>query len=68
MEGSKWRKPERSNAQGNCAEVGEGEGGGVILVRDTKNRAGAMLSFHRQVWRTFAATVKDDTFTAGVSQ
>lgn len=59
MEGSNWRKAERSNAQGNCAEIGEGEEGGVILVRDTKDRAAGTLSFHPDVWRAFTATMKD---------
>jgi hypothetical protein len=30
----------------------------VILVRDTKDRAGAALTFGRDAWRQFAATIK----------
>ncbi len=31
---------------------------GAVLVRDTKDRAGAVLAFGPQVWREFAAKVE----------
>jgi hypothetical protein len=33
---------------------------GRILVRDTKDRAGAMLAFSTEVWRAFAAKLNTD--------
>jgi hypothetical protein len=31
----------------------------VVLVRDTKDRAGAALTFGPDAWRRFAARIKD---------
>jgi hypothetical protein len=31
---------------------------GLVLVRDTKNRAGATLAFNAQAWRAFTAQIK----------
>jgi uncharacterized protein YjeT (DUF2065 family) len=31
---------------------------GLVLVRDTKDRAGAVLAFAPKAWREFAAKVK----------
>jgi Domain of unknown function (DUF397) len=42
---------------GNCVEVGRG--GRVVVVRDTKDRAGAVLAFGADAWARFAATVRD---------
>jgi Domain of unknown function (DUF397) len=30
----------------------------MVVVRDTKDRAGAVLAFDPEAWRRFAATVK----------
>lgn len=43
------------SASGNCVEVAAP---GDVLVRDTKNRHGAVLRFAPEVWRRFAAQVK----------
>jgi hypothetical protein len=53
-----WRKSSYSGSNGgNCVEVG-GDGPAVV-VRDTKDRAGAALAFGPDAWRRFAATIKD---------
>jgi Domain of unknown function (DUF397) len=53
-----WRTSTRSGSNGgNCVEVGAAER--AVAVRDTKDRAGAVLTFGPEAWRRFAATVKD---------
>jgi hypothetical protein len=53
-----WRKSTYSaDNGGNCVEVGAD--GPAVLVRDTKDRAGAVLTFGPDAWRRFAATIKD---------
>ena len=60
MEGSSavtWRKSTYSgNNGGDCVETGSAPG--RVLVRDTKDRAGAVLAFSTDAWRAFAAKVK----------
>jgi hypothetical protein len=60
MEGSdaaSWRKSSYSgNNGGNCVEAGSVPG--RVLVRDTQDRAGAVLKFSADAWRAFAAHVK----------
>jgi hypothetical protein len=52
-----WRKSTYSGGNGsNCVEVGGSAP--VVLVRDTKDRAGAVLTFRPDAWRRFAATIK----------
>jgi hypothetical protein len=51
-----WRKPERSNPNGACAEVGTMPG--AVVVRDTKNRRGPVLRYAPAVWREFTTKVK----------
>lgn len=51
-----WRKSSYSGSNGGqCVEVAAS---GRILVRDTQDRAGAVLSFTSRAWRAFAARVK----------
>jgi hypothetical protein len=52
-----WRKSSYSGQSGgNCVEVaGHGR---RVLVRDTKNKAGAVLRFSPAAWRKFADQVK----------
>jgi hypothetical protein len=60
MEGSdaaSWRKSSYSgNNGGNCVEAGSIPG--RVLVRDTQDRAGAVLQFSADAWRAFAGHVK----------
>jgi hypothetical protein len=53
-----WRKSTYSADNGGaCVEVGAG--GPAVMVRDTKNKAGATLAFGPDAWRWFAARIKD---------
>ncbi|MGH3169399.1 MAG: DUF397 domain-containing protein [Trebonia sp.] len=53
-----WIKSSYSGSQGgNCVEAAADTRGG-ILVRDTKNREGAVLGFRAVAWRRFADEIK----------
>jgi hypothetical protein len=53
-----WRKSSYSGGNGgNCVEVGGSSP--VVMVRDTKDRAGAALTFGPDAWRRFAAGIKN---------
>jgi hypothetical protein len=53
-----WRKSSYSGSNGgNCVEVGGSDP--AVVVRDTKDRAGAALAFGPRAWRQFAAAIKD---------
>ncbi|MGC5029788.1 DUF397 domain-containing protein [Micromonospora sp. DT229] len=55
MTGARWRTATRSsNNGGNCVEVADNLPG-RILVRDSKDRAGGLLTFTPDAWRTFVA-------------
>jgi hypothetical protein len=56
--GVTWRTATYSGDNGGaCVEVGVD--GPAVMVRDTKDRAGAALAFGPDAWRRFAATIKD---------
>jgi Domain of unknown function (DUF397) len=53
-----WRKSSYSGGSGgNCVEVGNT--GAVIVVRDSKDRDGAVVAVGADAWRRFAATVRE---------
>ena len=53
-----WVKSSYSGSQGgNCVEAAA-DGVGRVLVRDTKDRGGAMLEFRASRWREFSALLK----------
>ncbi|MGC4808381.1 DUF397 domain-containing protein [Micromonospora sp. DT233] len=55
LTGAQWRKSTKSGGNGgDCVEVA-GNLPGVVLVRDTKDRSGGMLSFSPAAWRGFVA-------------
>jgi hypothetical protein len=57
-DGATWRTSSYSGSNGgNCVEAGSATG--RVLVRDTKDRAGAVLTFTSGAWRTFAASIKN---------
>jgi hypothetical protein len=50
-----WRKPKRSNPNGECVEVNDETG---IEVRDSKNADGAILALSPAAWKAFTDEVK----------
>jgi hypothetical protein len=53
----RWRKASYSgNGGADCVETGSVPG--AVLVRDTKDRDGAALSFTAGAWRAFTAELK----------
>jgi hypothetical protein len=55
-----WRKSTHSGDNGgDCVEVGGASAVPAVLVRDTKDRAGAALAFGPDAWRRFAAALRD---------
>lgn len=54
-----WRTATYSSGNGgNCVEVADHRD--RVLVRDTKDRYGAILAFSTFAWRRFAAEVKTE--------
>jgi Domain of unknown function (DUF397) len=56
VDGALWRTSSYSGTNGNCVDVGATAY--AVLVRDTKDRNGAMLSVPAQVWAAFTAALK----------
>ncbi len=53
---SNWRKSSYSGSNGGeCVEVATA---GAVLVRDTANRGGPVLTFTADVWRAFTTTIR----------
>jgi hypothetical protein len=50
-----WVKSSYSGSQANCVEVAASD---RVLVRDTKDRTGPVLSFRTEAWREFTSQVK----------
>jgi hypothetical protein len=56
VDGVDWRASSYTGTNGNCVEVGDTAR--AVLVRDTKNRDGAVLSVTGEVWASFIASLK----------
>lgn len=62
LTGATWHKSTRSdNGGASCVEVA-GNVPGVVGVRDSKDRAGAVLLFTREQWAAFVDGVKNGEF------
>jgi hypothetical protein len=57
---AQWRKSSYSGANGDCVEVAA-DSKARLLVRDTKDREGPVLSFRPRTWQQFAAQLKVGT-------
>ena len=57
----KWHKSSRSGGEGNCVTVADLPDGGRLL-RDSKEKDGAVLRFTRKEWAAFIEGVKDGEF------
>lgn len=56
MSPAAWRTSSYSNNGGNCVELASAHG--VVGIRDTKNRAGAVLRVSAETWERFTASLK----------
>lgn len=57
MNSATWRKSTYSGGNGGgCIEVGKGDD--AVAVRDTRDRAGAVLKFAPQAWAEFTKSLK----------
>ena len=53
---STWRKSSYSGSNGGeCVEVATA---GTVLVRDTADRSGPMLTFTAEAWQAFTAAIR----------
>ena len=57
-----WQKSSRSS-NGNCVEIKKEEG--RVLMRDSKDRSGPVLTFDADTFRAFIADLKDGEFPPG---
>ena len=55
-----WRKSTRSGAAGHCVEVANGRS--AVLVRDSKDVKGPVLTFGETDWAGFIAGVRAGQF------
>jgi hypothetical protein len=60
IDSATWRKSSHSGANGGgCVEAGVADHGLVlVLVRDTTNRAGAVLTISTEAWQSFTSSLR----------
>jgi len=54
-----WRKSRLSGESGGCVEVAKSDTS--VLVRDSRDRPGAILKFSPAQWRGFVSSIKNGT-------
>ncbi|WFE27679.1 DUF397 domain-containing protein [Solwaraspora sp. WMMD791] len=64
--GAQWRKSSRSGNGNDCVEVATNllPTTGQVLVRDSKNPAGPVLSINPEDWQSFVREASRERFTA----
>ncbi|GAB3283045.1 DUF397 domain-containing protein [Parasphingorhabdus pacifica] len=55
-----WRKSTRSGSTSNCVEVGFNAA--TVGVRDTKDRAGGIITLSEAQWAGFLSAIKRDRY------
>jgi len=55
-----WTKSTYSVANSACVEVAAGDDFDTVLVRDSKDPSGKVLSFDQDTWMAFIEDVKSD--------
>lgn len=63
MEEFRWFKSSRSAGNGHCVEVAVFARG--VVVRDSKDSQGPVLTFDAAVWQDFIASVQTGVFQLG---
>jgi Domain of unknown function (DUF397) len=59
-ESLQWRKTLRSIGNGNCVEVASSSTN--VVVRDSKDPNGPMLTYNTESWRVFTAQARQGRF------
>lgn len=57
---AEWRKARRSMGNGNCVEVASSSTN--VVVRDSKDPNGPMLTYNTESWRVFTAQARQGCF------
>ncbi|MCW3838527.1 DUF397 domain-containing protein [Micromonospora yasonensis] len=57
-----WRKSTKSDGGQNCVEVSDAVDGSTMLVRDSKDRSGPVLTFDSAGWTAFIAGARKGQF------
>jgi len=58
-----WRKSSYSVAQGACVEIAFAEQDEIVMMRDSKNPGGAVLTYPAETWRQFLTDIRSGRFS-----
>ncbi|MEU5050127.1 DUF397 domain-containing protein [Streptomyces sp. NPDC021096] len=61
LSGACWRKSSYSSGNGACVEVAKA--GGIVAVRDSKDRSGPVLRFQPDAWASFLGGAAEEGAT-----